>query len=139
MKIDLWMDRENKKINPVLFSDTAEALAKELADDCRNNKKRLNKISQIRKFYDEVIRLNMASKGKNADWDSILPMINMIIAKTAYAKGRNLISNNFLLFIKSEVVSSELKKGFDEVEDFTTNKIQLSDANDFLSELKSAY
>jgi len=103
MKIDLWMDRENKKINPVLFSDTAEALAKELADDCRNNKKRLNKISQIRKFYDEVIRLNMASKGKNADWDSILPMINMIIAKTAYAKGRNLISNNFLLFIKSSI------------------------------------
>ena len=45
----------------------------------------------------------MASKGKNADWDSILPMINMIIAKTAYAKGRNLISNNFLLFIKSSI------------------------------------
>ncbi len=103
MKIDLWMDRENKKIDPVLFSDKAESLAKILAQDCENSRKKINKMSQIRKFYDEVVRLNMASKNKNADWDSILPMINMIIAKTAYAKGRKLISENFLSFIKSSI------------------------------------
>ncbi len=103
MKIDLWMDRENKKIDPVLFSDKAESLAKVLSKDCANSGKRINKISQIRKFYDEVIRLDMASKSKNSDWDSILPMINMMIAKTAYAKGRKLISENFLSFIKSSI------------------------------------
>ena len=44
-----------------------------------------------------------------------------------------------ILGAKVKVVSNDLRKGFDEVEDFKTNKIQLSDANDFLSELKSAY
>ena len=59
--------------------------------------------------------------------------------QSVYGNNQSNLIDDFLLFIKSEVVSSELKKGFDEVEDFTTNKIQLSDANDFLSELKSAY
>ena len=103
-KINLWMDKKEKKIDPVLFSDKAESLAKELAGEAN---KKINKISQIRKFYDEVVRLDMAAKNKNSNWDSILPMINMIIAKTAYAKGRNLISENFLLFIKSSIKQIE--------------------------------
>ncbi len=106
-KINLWMDKKEKKIDPVLFSDKAESLAKELADDCMQARKRVNKISQIRKFYDEVVRLDMAAKNKNSDWDSILPMINMTIAKTAYARGRNLISENFLSFIKSSIKQIE--------------------------------
>ena len=59
--------------------------------------------------------------------------------QSVYANNQSNLIDDFLLFIKSEIVSNELKKGFDEVEDFTTNKIQLSDANDFLSELKSKY
>ena len=49
-KIELWKDRENKKIDPTLFSDKAEKLAVQLADDCKNDRKKPNKISQIRKF-----------------------------------------------------------------------------------------
>jgi len=59
--------------------------------------------------------------------------------QSVYGNNQSNLIDDFLLFIKSEIVSNELKKGFDEVEDFTTNKIQLSDANDFLSELKSDY
>lgn len=102
-KIELWKDRENRTIDPVLFSDKAESLAKLLADDCKNIKGRPNKTSQVRKFYDEVVRLNMAAKNKDAKWESIHPMVNMVIAKTAYAKGRNLISDNFLNFIQSSI------------------------------------
>ncbi|MCF6246495.1 MAG: type III-A CRISPR-associated protein Csm2 [Desulfobacula sp.] len=105
--IELWTDRENKKIDPKLFSDRAESLAKQLADDYRREKGDPNKISQIRKFYDEVVRLNMAAKNKNSEWDNILPMVNMIIAKIAYAKGRNLISDNFLNFMKTSIKQIE--------------------------------
>ena len=59
--------------------------------------------------------------------------------QSVYGNNQSSLVDDFLLFIKSEVVSNDLRKGFDEVEDFKTNKIQLSDANDFLSELKSAY
>ena len=106
-KIELWTDRENKKIDPTLFSDKAEKLAKQLAADCKNSGGKKNKISQIRKFYDEVVRLNMTAKNQNSDWDHILPMVNMIIAKTAYAKGRKLISKNFLDFMKLSIQQVE--------------------------------
>ena len=101
--IELWKDKENKILDPLLFSDTAENLAKQLAQDCQAERGKLNKTSQIRKFYDEVVRLNMAAKNKDTRWDSILPMVNMIIAKAAYAKGRNLISYNFLDFMQSSI------------------------------------
>lgn len=102
-KIELWKDRENKKIDPTLFSVKAEDLAKELAGDCEQSRKKLNKRTQVRKFYDEVVRLNMEAKNNSADWDAILPLVNMIIAKAAYAKGRDLVSNNFLNFMRSSI------------------------------------
>lgn len=99
-KIELWKDRGGRKINPTLFSTQAENLAKKMADDCIKSGKKTNKRTQIRKFYDEVIRLNMAAQSSHSDWDNILPMVNMITAKTAYAKGRKLISENFLQFMR---------------------------------------
>ena len=102
-KIEFWQDRDNKKIDPTLFSVKAEDLAKELAQDCEQSRKKLNKRTQVRKFYDEVVRLQMETKNSGADWDSILPLINMITAKAAYAKGRDLVSNNFLNFMRSSI------------------------------------
>lgn len=102
-KIIFWKDRESKIIDPELFSTKAEMLAKKLADDCIQSRKRNNKRTQIRKFYDEVIRLNMEAKTKTVQWDNISPLVNMIIAKAAYAKGRDLVSENFLDFIRSSV------------------------------------
>ncbi|MGB9498177.1 MAG: type III-A CRISPR-associated protein Csm2 [Dissulfuribacterales bacterium] len=101
-KITLWKDRDNRKIDPVLFSEIAERLAIELAGDAG---RRTNQISQIRKFYDEVVRLNMEVKNSHANnWDNILPLVNMLIAKTAYANGRKkLVSDSFLSFIRSSV------------------------------------
>lgn len=102
-RIDFWKDRDNSMIDPHLFSVKAETLAKVLAQDCERSGKKRNKRTQIRKFYDEVIRLNMEAKNRDADWDNILPLVNMMTAKAAYAKGRNLISDNFLIFIRSSV------------------------------------
>ena len=54
-----------------------------------------------------------------------------------YGNNQTNLINDFLLFLKSELLSSELKKGFDEVENFKNNKTNLTDAYDFLDELKN--
>jgi len=102
-KIVFWKDREKKKVDPALFSSIAEQLAKELAEDCRASRQRENKRTQIRKFYDEVVRLGMEARAKPQEWDDILPLVHMLTAKAAYAKGRKLVSDNFLNFIRSSI------------------------------------
>ncbi|MGE0084730.1 MAG: type III-A CRISPR-associated protein Csm2 [Desulfococcaceae bacterium] len=108
-KIIFWADAGRSKIDPKLYSDRAENLVKEMKDDYEKNKK-LNKRTQVRKFYDEVQRLYMESRRLNLKkpedqqkWDAILPMVNMLSAKAAYAKGRELVSDRFLNFIKNSV------------------------------------
>jgi len=103
MKIELWKDREKKVVDPLLFSKGAETLSKNLAGECENSRRRLNKRTQIRKFYDEVVRLNSASKMRESEWKNILPLVHMLTAKAAYAKGRDLVSDNFLQFIRNSV------------------------------------
>lgn len=111
--IKFWEDREKKLIEPLLLSSTAEDLAKRIADDyilAKKNKKNTNTRTQIRKFYDEVVRLKVESDNldkKNGEeiqkWNSILALVNMMVAKAAYAKGRDLVSDNFLNFIRNSV------------------------------------
>ncbi|MDM8526215.1 type III-A CRISPR-associated protein Csm2 [Desulfococcaceae bacterium HSG8] len=102
-EITLWKDRENRKIDPTLFSEKAEKLAITLKEDNDKSKKK-NKRTQIRKFYDEVVRLDTAAKTRSAEeWDNILPILNMLIAKAAYAQGRDLVSKNFVKFIRSAI------------------------------------
>lgn len=97
--ITFWKDRSKKKIDPKLFSEKAENLAKRF--DAEGAK--VNKRTQIRKFYDEVVRLNMAAKAPDAEWNDILPFVHMLTAKAAYAKGRGLVSESFLQFIRTSV------------------------------------
>jgi len=54
-----------------------------------------------------------------------------------YGNNQTNLINDFLLFVKSEILSNELKKGFDEVEKFKQNKQSLTNAYDFLDELKN--
>ena len=107
-KIIFWKDREKQLVDPQLFSKTAETLAKEIAEDSRNIKNS-NKRTQIRKFYDEIVRLAMLSKSRSGEWDHLLPLVHMITAKAAYANGRNkLISDNFLQFLRTSI--EQIKK-----------------------------
>jgi CRISPR-associated protein Csm2 len=102
-KITFWKDREKQLIDPELFSKTAENLAKKIAED-NKEKSSSNKRTQIRKFYDEIVRLDMLSKSRPNEWEQLLPMVHMITAKAAYANGRKkLISDNFLQFIRTSI------------------------------------
>lgn len=101
-KIVLWKDREKQLLDPELFSKKAEALAIIIEKD-RKFAQKFNKRSQIRKFYDEVVRLNNLTKNRPEEWNNIMPMVHMLVAKTAYAHGRELISKNFMAFIKDSI------------------------------------
>jgi len=104
----LWIDKKQKIVDPKLFSEKAEQLAEIISYEGIQNK-RSNKNTQIRKFYDEVIRLNELAKmsEQNLDhpqkWAHIKPMVYMINAKAAYAKGRGYITDSFLDFIKTYI------------------------------------
>jgi len=98
MNITLWKDRENKKVDPLLFSEKAEDLAKQISE---SGKKKMNASTQLRRFYDEVNRLNSQAKNQNADWDAILAQVHMIVAKVAYAQARELVSKDFVTLMKA--------------------------------------
>jgi len=72
--------------------------------------RKVNKRTQIRKFFDEVTRLDMTARSRPRDWHTLIPLVHMMTAKAAYAKGRELISDNFLKFIKESVDQVEDEK-----------------------------
>ena len=89
--------------DPRLFSEGAEQLAKQMSQDNRSLDKSPNKRTQIRKFYDEVVRLSDLAAQGNREWIFIQTQLHMLIAKAAYAEGRQLISPKFKDFIKSGI------------------------------------
>lgn len=107
------------KFDYTLYSDQAEALAKELADDFRSSRK-ANKRSQLRKFYDEVLRLDTEAKVMQKDKfeERILLRLNLLIAKAAYAQGRELVSPSFVKFIKDWI--DQVNKDHGKMKYFTT-------------------
>jgi len=105
MEIIFWQDKGTGKIDPALFNQQAEDMAKGLAEDLnKSRRKDVNKQTQLRRFYDEVLRLDAETKTAGREkWDFILPQVHMLVSKAAYAKGREKISDRFLTFIKSSV------------------------------------
>jgi len=104
-----YKDPSKRTLKPDLFSDTADRLAQRIhhADE------RKNKRAQIRKFYDEVVRLNVQARSYPDDWEKILPMVNMIIAKAAYAEGRKLVTEDFVEFLKESIRQVQDSKDLD--------------------------
>lgn len=105
--IQFYKDQTGRLLDPTLFSEKAENLAKEIHKAGLNDRQRLerNKRTQIRKFYDEVVRLNAIANrpGHKESWDNVAPYVNMIIAKAAYAEGRKLVTGNFTGFMKESI------------------------------------
>lgn len=95
--IDFYKDKEKRILNPKLFSETAMGWAEKIHESGGKN---ANKPSQLRKFFDEVLRLNSRAKSNPGDWDNILPYVNMLIAKAAYAEGRKKVTQEFVGLIK---------------------------------------
>ena len=110
MEIKFWKDKNKKQIDPDLFSNKAEMLAKVIFNESTS---KLNKPTQIRKFYDEVLRFGSMIKTNPEEFEIILPYIKMINAKVAYAMGRDLISKGFKDFISESLTQIKDKEDFD--------------------------
>ncbi len=109
--ITLWLDRENEQLDPRLFSERAERLAKEIADEGGKNR---NKSSQLRRYFDEIVRLNTLAQAQDCDEErmrfQILPQVHMLVAKVVYAKGRKLVTDAFVQMMKSGIDQVESRK-----------------------------
>lgn len=110
MDIAFWKNKANNEIDPDLFSTKAEDLAKEIFDQSSNKK---NKPTQIRKFYDEVLRFSSMLKNKPDDFNNVLPYIKMLNAKVSYALGRDLVSYSFKDFIAGSLSQINDPKDFE--------------------------
>jgi CRISPR-associated protein Csm2 len=104
--MEFYKDTATRSIRPELFSKDVEQLAITLSKEVGSNKG-----TQIRRFYDEVVRLNALAKASADDWDNILPYAHMLVAKAAYAEGRKLVTEDFVKFIKESV--GQIKSGKD--------------------------
>lgn len=92
MALQLWKDKANKELDPLLFSAIADNTAKAISgEDSRKNKG-----TQLRRFFDEIVRLNGQAQQRDAEFYLILPQLHMMIAKVAYAKGRKLVTESFV-------------------------------------------
>lgn len=110
-EIKFWQNREKELVNPDLFSDVADKWAANIKESgTREGDK--NKISQIRKFYDEVLLFASRVRGEE-DFQKMLPYIKMLNAKAAYAKGRKHITEDFKNFISNCLSQIQTKKDFD--------------------------
>jgi len=97
--ITLWKDKATKKMEPTLFSVTAEELAKKIGSEDRY----ANKSTQLRRYFDEMVRLSTQAKASGADMNMILPQVHMLVAKVAYAKGRRLVTESFVEMMQSGI------------------------------------
>jgi CRISPR-associated protein Csm2 len=87
------------EITPTLFDTTAmqvaELISKPLDKNGRPDSKK-NKSTQLRKYYDELCMWDQKIKQSPDSYKEYLPLIKMLNAKVAYAKGRDLVDQNFV-------------------------------------------
>jgi CRISPR-associated protein Csm2 len=108
MEIKFWKDKGRKQIDPELFSSKADTVARMIHEEQQASRGRANKPTQLRKFYDEVVRFRTMLQGlpeeqRREEFDRMLPYLNMLNAKAAYAMGRDLISKGFKDFISASL------------------------------------
>lgn len=85
-------------IPPSLFSDIAQDKARTIAEAGAGRK---NKSTQLRRFYDELVMwfervyFERTPVERNKKYEEVAPFIQMLIAKVAYAKGREHVDECF--------------------------------------------
>lgn len=115
MDINFWENKDKKIIKYDLFSEQAETIAKEVFSE-KDNKK--NNPTQLRKFYDEVLRFDSILKTipqdkQTEEFNKILPYLMMLNSKAAYAEARDLVSKKFKEFISKSLSQVKTKDDFE--------------------------
>jgi len=113
MSVQFWKDRSSRQIDPELFSTTAEELANKINLERTNSRDKLNKPTQVRKFFDEVVRFQGMIQGDPQQFAELLPYIKMLNAKAAYAAGRDLIGSEFKSFLSDSLKQVNDREDFE--------------------------
>ncbi len=95
--MDFKLSKTDKKLDPDLFSDIAKRAAEEVA----SGGDRINKSTQLRKFYDEIVLWDNKVLMHPEKFDEYLPFIRMLNAKVAYADGRKLVDFRFVNLVNN--------------------------------------
>lgn len=100
---------EAKDVNPNLYADAPEAVAYRIGM-CRSLNRRTqqqevapkkeNKPTQLRRFYDELAMWAEKVAHKPTDFPLHLPLVKMLKAKVAYAKGRGHVDPDFEVLMR---------------------------------------
>ena len=95
--------------NVELFGDVAKKWAEDIAQESRGQ---LNKGTQIRKFYDAVLKLNQKAQNiRESEYKTkVYPFVVMLKSKVAHAKARRLVSDKFETMINTCVVQANTKE-----------------------------
>jgi len=109
----LWLDKGKKQVDPRMFSTKAEEMAKAIGRE--DNRK--NKSTQLRRFFDELLRINTRAQSENDDWNITQPLVHMMVAKVAYAQGRGLVTESFVDVMRSGITKIDDK---DDLQVFTS-------------------
>jgi CRISPR type III-A-associated protein Csm2 len=122
MDITFWEKKDEKVINRELFRGVAQKIAENMPlKTPRSNGKgfdHVNKPSQIRGFYDDVLRYetllkNYATQKERTEaFPRYLPHILMLAAKVKYALARKKVSQEFSDFISSSIAQIETYEDF---------------------------
>jgi CRISPR-associated protein Csm2 len=113
MSVKLWKDKKNGEIDPGLLDTTAKEFAKKINLERINSRDKVNKSTQIRKFFDEVIRFQGLLQTNPEQFNELLPYIKMLNAKAAYAAGRDLIGSDFKSFLSEGIGQVNDRKDFE--------------------------
>lgn len=121
--IEFWEDKQKGILKATLLDKQAEAWAQAVFNDAkrdRRNEAQNNKPTQLRRFYEEVLRFDTLLKGNEADgsFEKYLPYIKMLNAKVSYAKGREHVSARFMELIKNCLSLVETREDFEAFKSF---------------------
>ncbi|AEI14992.1 CRISPR-associated protein TM1810 domain protein [Flexistipes sinusarabici DSM 4947] len=100
------------------FSDLIKTKAKEVAELMKkeHDDRKINKNSQIRKFFDDLYSVKNtidSSSDKEKSFNENLPMIYLVASKGAYAKGRKHIGQNFYNFLSNNITTIDTLDDFE--------------------------
>lgn len=87
--------------------------AKKAAEGCYSGGKQFkdsNKPTQLRRFYDELLKWDEKVSAHEERFTELLPLIQMMRAKAAYARSRDLIDDTFSELFDSLIRSIDSKK-----------------------------
>lgn len=94
---------------PELFSGEAETIAQRL----NHAPGQMNKSTQIRRFYDELVGWQERIDGDDEKFRQLEAFIKMLNAKVAYAKGRKLVDDQFESWFRDCIRSTTSARALD--------------------------